>query len=79
MENLFAASQGLNKQESFRKHFILMCRFTMSESTGGGGGGGGERTDEREKEGSKGIFLKNHTYLLVFILARHCYFNALFY
>ena len=78
MENLFAASQGLNKPESFRKHFILMCRFTMSESTRGVGGER-ERTDEREKEGSKGIFLKNHTYLLVFILARHCYFNALFY
>ena len=35
IENLFAASQGFSKQASFRKHFILMCRFTMCESIRG--------------------------------------------
>ena len=46
---------------------------------GVGGGGGGREAEEREKVSSKGIFLKNHSYLLVLILVRHCYFNVLFY
>ena len=36
IENLSADSQGFSKQESLRKHFILMCRFTMCESIRGG-------------------------------------------
>ena len=57
-----------------------MCRFTMCESTrwGGGGGGCGGKPKKERQVFSKGIFLKNHSYLLVFSLVRiltlmHCF------
>ena len=51
--NLDSSSQGFSKQASFRKHFILICHFTMCKSMGRGGtgGGGGEPKKERKRVG----------------------------
>ena len=54
-----------------------MREYTIPDGRGGGGGGemargGAGGSGKRGYVFSKGIFLKNHSYVLVSILVRHC-------